>query len=576
VSTKKRKKSPGWQADQLTETSKAVKSDDSIDHIGERIKHLEDQLKAQAFHQRRIVKNLGIVAPGWDSGLDRTLSAVGLLPRKDFSSGVQARLEKSVGAALADRGVLLLVGHVPKDGKPLNGREWKIMEGEEWNPAMKQERRWRSKYRDSNYNPYDRLDLAMEAQYCRLPPWLANVVRTRMVTDREMAGEMLIELGKVFGNRYGVDVMGLGLHSENANDWHVHILFSRSLEKVTEKQAGRKGRKEKTRLNGIMRERLKKDGKPKTPKAVAAALREAIEAGEFPDPLTADRKIEYVRRQEKKNDAEPRTLGPAYRNKFWVYDAADGVDKNRVGESNDRPVNDPGGFRCWLADLKLAGSSPEEHFSDVWTERQWQTICQRVLDPQELEKVEELRRKSVANYLEIGTSMSTPMETVAAHLRRERRRVEELELLVAAEDQLEPSPEEIEGRERLAQQLEDARAENEKLKKLRASTEKEVENLRAKSKDLQEDVERRTAENSKKETAIGAALQEIPIELKGQTVAETIQKLGQEVVTLRGTVQRILNAAKDGLKPKKIVERVRAILGLKAPEEPEKESVEPS
>jgi len=259
-----------------------------------------------------------------------------------------------------------------------------------------------------------------------------------------------------------------------------------------------------------------------------------------------------------------------------VYDAADGVDKNRVGESNDRPVNDPGGFRCWLADLKLAGSSPEEHFSDVWTERQWQTICQRVLDPQELEKVEELRRKSVANYLEIGTSMSTPMETVAAHLRRERRRVEELELLVAAEDQLEPSPEEIEGRERLAQQLEDARAENEKLKKLRASTEKEVENLRAKSKDLQEDVERRTAENSKKETAIGAALQEIPIELKGQTVAETIQKLGQEVVTLRGTVQRILNAAKDGLKPKKIVERVRAILGLKAPEEPEKESVEPS
>jgi len=111
---------------------------------------------------------------------------------------------------------------------------------------------------------------------------------------------------------------------------------------------------------------------------------------------------------------------------------------------------------------------------------------------------------------------------------------------------------------------------------LRASTEKEVENLRAKSKDLQEDVERRTAENSKKETAIGAALQEIPIELKGQTVAETIQKLGQEVVTLRGTVQRILNAAKDGLKPKKIVERVRAILGLKAPEEPEKESVEPS
>lgn len=431
------KKSPGWKKSQTTPTNKVVKSDASIDHIGDRFKHLLDQSKARAVHDRRVLEKVGIGAPAWDAGLDEALAAVGLSPGPGFPSGVQAKLEKSIGAALANRGVLLTVGNVPRDGDRLNGREWRVMPGEEWSPQMKQERKWRSKYRDDNYNASSRLDLAMEAQYCRLPPWLAMVVKSAMAHDPEQVAEMMVKLGKLFAERYGVDVIGLGLHSENGHDWHIHILYSRSLERINETGAGRKGRTETTRLNGIMREELKAAGEPATPKAVAAALRKAIAFKRFSDPRSVTRKIEYVRRQEKISAAEVRAWGPAYRNKFWIYRAASGLDRERVAESNDRPVGDPGGFRWWLGDLEAAGNSPEEHFSDVWTENQWQKICQRTLAPRELKTVDDLREKCVKNYLELRTSMPTPIEAVAAHLQRERKRVLQLEKENADRERLE-------------------------------------------------------------------------------------------------------------------------------------------
>jgi hypothetical protein len=559
---KDKKRPPGWTTGPLTSSLKFVKSVDSLEHIGNQLRHLQDQAKAKLIAERRILKNLGLEQPNWEGELVKSLAAVGLLP-SGVKESEQAALERSVDEALANRGVRMVVGNVPIGGDRLNGRKWEVMENVAWVDLMKEEKRWRGSHRSGRTLKKGHENLALEAVYCRLPPWLATEVKKKLDSDPQRVSELLIEMGARYGKRFGVDVVGIGLHSENHQDWHIHILFSRSLEQIKEKGTGEAGRKEKTKLCALIKEELKKEQLPATNRAVGEAYRKAISEGRFTDPLAAGRRVVYKRRGRYCPEANLRAMGPAYRNKYWIYRAAEGTDRDKVAAACDRSVESPGAFRWLLANLQNRDSSPEEYFTDAWAESQWHEMCRSVLDVAELAKVEESRCKAVENYLEIGTTLPTPMELIAAHVQKNRERIKELEAEVAA-------------KEATVGRFEQMRAEIDVLRKLQANAEAE-----ATRKEEQWKRYEKVAEDLKKQNeALLAQERELQGKIEKAVAAERARRKGIEAEAdnlrkeLSAVGEEVDKAIAEGQVPKGILGILKKLAARLLPfreDEPERD-----
>jgi hypothetical protein len=162
---KDKKRPPGWTTGPLTSSLKFVKSVDSLEHIGNQLRHLQDQAKAKLIAERRILKNLGLEQPNWEGELVKSLAAVGLLP-SGVKESEQAALERSVDEALANRGVRMVVGNVPIGGDRLNGRKWEVMENVAWVDLMKEEKRWRGSHRSGRTLKKGHENLALERNGC--------------------------------------------------------------------------------------------------------------------------------------------------------------------------------------------------------------------------------------------------------------------------------------------------------------------------------------------------------------------------------------------------------------------------
>jgi hypothetical protein len=370
-------------------------------------------------------------------------------------------------------------------------------------------------------------------------------------------------MGARYGKRFGVDVVGIGLHSENHQDWHIHILFSRSLEQIKEKGTGEAGRKEKTKLCALIKEELKKEQLPATNRAVGEAYRKAISEGRFTDPLAAGRRVVYKRRGRYCPEANLRAMGPAYRNKYWIYRAAEGTDRDKVAAACDRSVESPGAFRWLLANLQNRDSSPEEYFTDAWAESQWHEMCRSVLDVAELAKVEESRCKAVENYLEIGTTLPTPMELIAAHVQKNRERIKELEAEVAA-------------KEATVGRFEQMRAEIDVLRKLQANAEAE-----ATRKEEQWKRYEKVAEDLKKQNeALLAQERELQGKIEKAVAAERARRKGIEAEAdnlrkeLSAVGEEVDKAIAEGQVPKGILGILKKLAARLLPfreDEPERD-----
>lgn len=534
-----------WDANQLTQTLKGIKDRDVIRHIGDRVKHLADQLAVQRAHHKRVLKSVGIELPGGDDSLQNILESCGF--------GSQGQDERSVAAALEQRGILLTAVYRRESDDPSEPRAFAVVPGNEFTSFVEGEVQVRANYRDKNYNAHSRTDLALEALYCRLPPWFACIVKTHMRSNPSKVPDILDILARDFSKRFNVDSIGIALHSENENDYHVHIIFSRSLERLKVKnRKSREARREKTRLHGIIRSELKGARKPATPKAVAEALRTAVNSGRFRDPEEGITSIEFVRREKYSGEADIRIWGPAYRNKHWVLRAARGHQRELVAASNDRAAQDPGGFRFWIADLKAQNTSPVEHFSDVWTERLWQKICMAELSRDELKKVSGLRGDCVRNYLEIGKTLPTPIETIAAHLLKEREVTRELAAnLDVAKAELSWAKSEI---TELHENLDASQTECRRARSNCGELETRIQRLEEKDKTLEADVVEAT--------------EMVPPLLRGGSPVETIRLLTKENSMLRTAARAIVECISNLHLPENLVDQIRklgAVVGITVP-----------
>jgi hypothetical protein len=459
-------KKPGFNPERLSPTNKPIASVASLDHLADAIKHAKDVTTARWLREKYILLSLEIEEPAIVAGD----------PAAADIFGESVTNERDLETAMDDRGVIASIFNISmgyRDGR----RQWTEMSGASWIESMKDERKKRGTFRYDNHSKItDRDDLSLECIYLRLPPWVAVTMRKKLLDHREVLVDAMTALGTAFQERFGVDTLGVAVHSESDHDLHAHIVFSQS------KEVPKRGYKHKVKerrrlwkaLNESVRAELKQSGEPYGNRAVHRKVAEKIDAGKVESPDESAEGFEYIRRREEKTikqewldgrgSAAPILVrGPAYRAKYWVWKEASEEKKEDVilrGES----VDWKGGFRQMLREVP-EGQTPADVWADIWCEAAWQEEVMRTATPEDEEKIRAYASAMTEQYIESGSTIPSRIQMVADALVSTKK---ELEQTKKARDQSEKSLTELQVRS----------AENDgKLRELEARLKSEEEAL---------------------------------------------------------------------------------------------------
>lgn len=428
---------PGFNPARLSPTNKPIATTATLDHLADEIKHATDVKIARDLREKYVLLSLEIDEPKVVAGHAGTGDI--------FGENVEA--ERDVENALNNRGVIACVFN--QDLELLDGRrEWLEYDGVHWIESMKAERRKRRSFRYQNHSKMiDREDLALDCIYLRLPPWIALVMRKKMIAQREDLVVAMSKIGSEFQKRFGVDTLGVAVHSEADHDLHVHIVFSqcREIPKRKYRHKVKDRRRLWKALNDSVRTELKLANKPFGNRAVHREVAARIKKGQVEDPDEIENVFVYQRRREEKtikeewesgegSDAPILVRGPAYRSKYWVWEAASEDRKEEVicrGERSDWE----GGFRQFLREAS-GGQTAADRWTDIWCEQIWRDLILQHATPEENEKIRALGEEMVDQYIRIGSTIPTRIQMVADALVSTKIELEQTE---KARDQAEKS-----------------------------------------------------------------------------------------------------------------------------------------
>lgn len=405
---------PGFNPARLSPTNKPIATTATLDHLADEIKHATDVRIARDLREKYVLKSLGIEEP------ELLIGAAGT--GDTFGENVAG--ERDVENAINNRGVIACVFN--NDLERLDGqREWLEYDGYNWIESMKIERRKRRSFRYENHSKMvDREDLALDCIYLRLPPWIAIVMRKKMIAQREDLVAAMSKIGAEFQKRYGVDTLGVAVHSEADHDLHLHVVFSQCQRIPKEKFRHKvKDRRRLWRtLNDSVRTELKLANRPCGNRAVHQEVATRIEKGVVEDPDEIENIFEYRRRREEKTIKEewesgegsvaPILIrGPAYRSKYWVWEAASEDRKEEVIRRGER-VDWEGGFRQFLRDAS-GGQTAAEEWTDIWCEQTWRDLILQHATPEERDEIRAIGEKMVDQYIRVGSTIPSRIEIVA-------------------------------------------------------------------------------------------------------------------------------------------------------------------
>lgn len=331
-----------------------------------------------------------------------------------------------------------LVANLINDGAA-GLRRWKICDQAHWLDFLRREMSERSHYRTNDRhrgkakNKGELLDF-----YFRAPPWLAEVVGTkleRVGVEAETSPFWLFlkEFAEEFAGEAGVDVVGMAIHRERRNDLHVHLICSEARETATQQK--HTTREFKALVSGETKRRIamRKADKHNVLPVGRNKVRAEVEAEMKTQLKTV---VKYVRTKRRR---PWRILGPAFRGKVELY-LASGLDPRVAKLGDDRPES-PRSFRALVGGKNCAEleKSLKETYLDFWGTK---CLCSKLgnfVGNSERAQIEELKQRAVKDYIELGTSQPSLEDFMARKLHSisqsieplNREKLEEYEQIVA-------------------------------------------------------------------------------------------------------------------------------------------------
>lgn len=290
----------------------------------------------------------------------------------------------------------LLVCNLVLGGVPGN-RIWQEVNEPEWKNHLTTEMEYRADYRTEDRHGPKEIKKQLWSMYFRLPPWLATIIGQKLEENKhglQEAQKTAVDFANAFEYEAGVDVVGVAIHRERGDDFHIHLIFSETREDVKIMEYS------PSEMNALVKEIAKK-----TIAERKASGDASVETGrnkvmaEARKSLEGKKKIEILRIR--KGHPRPwQTLGPSFRGKLALWEMS-GRD-SEVAACGDRPIDQQNTFRGRIVDPILRGQDLSEVFLDLWGERWLTKRMEEILDEDEKAMVLDLGQKAVKQYKEWG------------------------------------------------------------------------------------------------------------------------------------------------------------------------------
>lgn len=424
---------------QLSDTRKALESRQAEAHLADPIQHAIDVEKTRVATQEWMEEELKLekgVTPG---------EAEELVQKSLKFPSVQHRSVYN-DAILQGSGVTMIID-----------RNGSAMETEEWIRMVRLEREARRTYvtKDRHH-----LEVSpIEVLWLRLPPWIA-LVAGKVISERSLS-DIAIELMGVGAKEFGWEFIGCVGHVETDRDVHLHPVFTAiKARKVSRDPNKAEIKRRRFELNKLGRTHLKGKDLPTDAKNLKAFVDAQITSGVWELP---DRQVSFWECYRDKLKRKELILGPSFLNKYQIWMASG--KGPAIAVKNDRDESQITSFRARMT--KLEEMELEALFLDLWFSNRYQELVLSRLSQNQLQEVEEAKKKAVDDYVKYDTTYLSP------ELRAAKRDVEQAEVkLQELERILANARKEIEdGRKTQDIFYNEATALREKLEKLRKEKE---------------------------------------------------------------------------------------------------------
>jgi hypothetical protein len=405
------------KAKSLSAPLKSLGGYQQAEHLGDLGKHNADAIQQEEWIRQQEAAKLGVKP----EDLEETSSLTGVAEALGFGGSEQdsqiLRGEKVDEThlrvnVLGTKGLIMSLAHFGQPGH----RQWEQKEGAQWVSAMMAEKKLRGCYTNASRQRITNTTDPLEVIMVRVPPWVGRVVGAELLNQPDSLRAKVLKLCAEFAERYDVDVVGAVVHRESDYDLHVHVVFSKTREKVDERKLGTCAIRERAKqARGEIRAELRANGSPATNAAVSAIFKER----KIQQKLETEEEeiVRYERRRGGHGRIRRNTLGHAFMCKLQTWRAADPADKDRVAAFRDRPEDHPRferSFRLRFAKAETEGQVLEDYWWNLWLSSCWEKTCMEGLAATQLEKVAELGKAAAKNYVEVGKTVPTLVERLLA------------------------------------------------------------------------------------------------------------------------------------------------------------------
>lgn len=308
----------------------------------------------------------------------------------------------------------LLVCNLVFGGVPGN-RIWQEVNEPEWKNHLTTEMEYRADYRTEDRHGPKEIKKQLWSMYFRLPPWLATVVGQKLEENKnglKEAQQIIVDFANAFEFEAGVDCVGIAIHRERGDDFHIHLIFSETREEVKIMEYS------PSEMNALVKEIAKK-----TIAERKASGDASVETGrnkvmaEVRKSLDEKKKIEILRIR--KGHPRPwQMLGPSFRGKLALWEMS-GRD-SEVAACGDRPIDQQNTFRGRIINPILRGQDLTDVFLDLWGERWLTKRMEEILDEGEKAMVLDLGQKAVKQYKEWGKEKPSVEDYIIREMQKYR------------------------------------------------------------------------------------------------------------------------------------------------------------
>lgn len=317
---------------------------------------------------------------------------------------------------------------------------WTEKVGKEWVDFILDAQKERSTYTTSSgdvkVSGKDDYIEPLKSMFVRLPPWVPLALKS---SDGAKVQKVARDLAAKFSKETGMPVLAVNIHSETKHDMHLHIVFTDVVKlEETKKPNAQQRRAFLKEIRADIRTQLKSEGKPSSPQHVKKIMDEMDI--DFPAAVKTGKIV--WKRLLKKPDSKShwpkvkrstRLLGTAYRLKGQVWDAAETeTDKDAVRTFREDYGSFDGSFTKRFAEVE----DKEAEYMDWWMAKEYEDMMFDALSPAQKKKVEEHKKKAVADYIQYGQTVISPEQVAVkdeeAALADEKKKLKEAEKELSA------------------------------------------------------------------------------------------------------------------------------------------------